>query len=106
MMRSVDELVVMAGRAAEGMLKVATGKEPQEATHSNAATFTAVGEMLNEMAAAARQQQATNKDLLAFMERIANLKVRGASELIERGEWKKIANELQAVAQEALAKRA
>jgi hypothetical protein len=38
----------------------------------------------------------------ASLHRIANLQVRGAAELLERGDWKRIASELQAVAQEAL----
>jgi len=91
-----------AAETAEGIRKVATGKSPETATHSNAESFAAIANMLSTLSHFTLHGIGSFEVLITAVRRISDLQVRGASELIEQENWKKLCMELQAVAQDAL----
>ena len=96
-------LVTAATRTAEGMGKVAGDKPDETPLKSDAHTFRGIARMLNSLSSEARTTSDTCLQLRRVLQRIAMLEVRGATQLIERGDWKKVVSELQAIAQDALA---
>jgi hypothetical protein len=97
-----DMLVAAASEAARGIGEVAGAKPNEAPLQSDARTFRGIATMLTGLCAEASQREEKVCALTAKLRRIANLEVRGAGELIEQGNWKRIASELQAIAQEAL----
>jgi len=95
------ELVAKARKAADGMRQVATGKAPDAETRSDAKSFARLADMLTSLSTAAADNEARLADALGALDRIANLKIRGASSLLGGSDWKKVSSELQAIAQEA-----
>ena len=95
-------LVSAATKTAEGIGKVAGDKPDQTPLKSDAHTFRGIATMLNTLSAEARATNESCAQLRRTLQRIAMLEVRGATELIERGDWKKIVSELQSIAQDAL----
>jgi hypothetical protein len=98
----LNALVAAAAEAARGMGEVAGSKPNETPLRSDARTFRGLATMLTGLVEEARRRDQRLDALGASLHRIANLQVRGAAELLERGDWKRIASELQAVAQEAL----
>lgn len=98
----LNALVAAAQEAAKGM-GAAAGRKPNETElKSDARTFRGLATMLNGLSEEANRREEKLCTLSAKLHRIAGLEVRGAAELIERGDWKKLCAELQAIAQEAL----
>lgn len=95
-------LVAAAGEAAAGMGKVAADKPDQAPVQTDARTFRGLVAMLNGLSEEARQRDERVCGLTAKLHRIARLEVRDAAQLIERGDWKKLTAELQAIAEEAV----
>ena len=95
-------LVSAATRTAEGIGKVAGDKPDKTPLKSDANTFRGIATILNTLSAEARAGSDSCAQLRRTLQRIAMLEVRGATELIERGDWKKIVGELQSIAQDAL----
>jgi len=98
----LNALVAAAAEAARGMGEVAGSKPNETPLHSDARTFRGLATMLTGLAEEANRREQKLSALNAMLRRIANLEVRGATELLERGDWKRITAELQAIAQEAL----
>ena len=98
----VAELIETAKRVSVGMIKVAASKPNDHPLQSNAETFRGAANMLSALSLEVGRLEERTAQLTAKLQRIAGLKVRGASEAIERGDWKFLVEELQAVAQEAL----
>ena len=98
----LNALAAAAAEAARGMGEVAGSKPNETPLHSDARTFRGLATMLTGLAEEARLREQQLSTLGASLRRIANLEVRGAAELLERGDWKRITAELQAIAQEAL----
>lgn len=95
-------LMTAAGEAAKGMGNVADGKPDEAPLQSDARTFRGLADMLTGLSAELRQSNKTVKHLRRILERIAMLEVRGATELIERGDWKGMVDELQTMAHDVL----
>ena len=96
-------LVSAAAKTAEGMGKVAADKPDLTPLKSDAHTFRGIARMLASLSTEARTTSELCAQQRRVLQRIAMLEVRGATELIERGDWKKVVAELQAIAQDALA---
>lgn len=98
----VAELIETANRVSVGMIKVAAAKPNDYPLQSNAETFRGAANLMRALSLEVTRVEERTADLVAKLQRIAGLKVRGASEAIEAGDWKFLVEELQAVAQEAL----
>lgn len=95
-------LVAAAAETARGMDEVAGCKPDETPLKSDARTFRGIATMLAGLSEEARQRDALLGQLAARFRRIADIEVRGGTELIGRGDWRAIAAELQAIASEAL----
>lgn len=102
---TLDELLKKAGAVARSLRGVTDGKPPEERTQSNVETFAAMASMLEALSQAATRPRADAQRWNRALNRIANLEVRNAVELLERQQWSRIAIELQAIAQEAVSGR-
>ena len=98
----VAELIETAKRVSVGLIKVAAAKPNNYPLQSNAETFRGAANLMRALTLEVTRIEERTADLLAKLQRIADLKVRGASEAIEAEDWKALVEELQAVAQEAL----
>lgn len=98
----IAELIETAKRVSVGMIKVAAAKPNDYPLQSNAETFRGAANLMRALTLEVTRVEERTADLVAKLQRIADLKVRGASEAIEAGDWKFLVEELQAVAQEAL----
>ena len=98
----VAELIETAKRVSVGMIQVAASKPNDYPLQSNAETFRGAANLIRALTLEVTRIEERSGDLIAKLQRIADLKVRGASEAIEAGDWKFLVDELQAVAQEAL----
>lgn len=98
----VAELIETAKRVSIGLIKVAAAKPNDYPLQSNAETFRGAANLISALSLEVTRVEEYSADLVAKLQRIAGLKVRGASEAIEGGDWKMLVEELQAVAQEAL----
>ena len=103
MHKDVAELIANAKAVSLGMIKVAAAKPNDYPLQSNAQTFRGAATMLHALSEEVARHEARSADLIAKLQRIADLKVRGAAEAIESGDWKTVVDELQTLAQEALA---
>lgn len=95
-------LVTAATRTAEGMGKVAGAKPDETPLRSDARTFRGIADMLAGLSAEARQSDELAAQLRRVLQRIAMLEVRGGADLVGRGDWKRIVDELQAMAHDVL----
>ena len=100
---SEDRLLELAGQAASRMKQASEGKDAKHVTRSDAGSIGAVAAMLETLVAALVERRAEDRRRTTALERIANLRVRSAVELLEKRDWKKLSAELQAIAEEALA---
>jgi len=98
----VAELIETAKRVSIGLIQVAAAKPNDYPLQSNAETFRGAANLMRALTLEVTRVEERSADLIAKLQRIADLKVRGASEAIEAGDWKYLVDELQAVAQEAL----
>jgi hypothetical protein len=98
----VAELLEAAKRVSVGMIKVAATKPNDYPLNTNAETFRGAANMLNALSLEITRIEERNAELVGKLQRIAGLKVRGAHEAIERGDWKYLVEELQTIAEEAL----
>ena len=98
---SVDALIHTAASATTVLKQVTSGKAADDQAGTNVRTLQQLTEILERMSGELSNRRASGRFETA-LERIAALKVRSASELIEQGKWKKLAEELQAIAQSAL----
>jgi len=98
----VAELLETAKRVSIGMIKVAAAKPNDYPLQSNAETFRGAANLMSALSLEVTRTEERTADLLAKLQRIADLKVRGAADAVEAGDWKYLVEELQAVAQEAL----
>lgn len=101
--KNVADLIVNARAVSLGMIKVAAAKPNDYPLQSNAQTFRGAATMLHALSEEVARHEARTAELVEKLQRIADLKVRGAPEAIQSGNWKSVVDELQAVAQEALA---
>jgi len=102
MNNELAELIANAKAVSLGMIKVAATKPNEHPLQSNAETFRGAANMLNALSHEVARYDQRTCDLVAKLQRIANLQVRGAAEAISDGDWKSVVEELQAVAEEAL----
>jgi hypothetical protein len=102
----IEELIETAKRVSVGMIQVAAAKPNDYPLQSNAETFRGAANLIRALSLEVTRIEERSAELVAKLQRIAHLKVRGASEAIEAGDWKFLVDELQAVAQEALAPNA
>lgn len=100
----VDELIMQADRAVKGMRAASDGKPPETLTETNASTFAALAVLMEQLVTLAKRDRAENKRMAEALDRVATLRVRSAAQLIEQRNWHKIMTEVQAVAQDAIAK--
>ena len=98
---SVDALIHSASSATTVLKQVTSGKAAEDHAETNVRTLQQLTEILERMTGELTSRRASDRFQTA-LDRIAHLKVRSASELIEQGKWKKLADELQAIAQSAL----
>ena len=98
----VAELLETAKRVAIGLIKVAATKPNDYPLQSNAETFRGAANLMSALTLEVTRNEERSAELAAKLQRIANLKVRGAAEAVQTGDWKFLVEELQAVAQEAL----
>jgi hypothetical protein len=98
----VADLIETANRVSVGMIKVAAAKPNDYPLQSNAETFRGAANLMRALTLEVTRVEERTADLIAKLQRIADLKVRGAHEAIAEGDWKFLVEELQAVAQEAL----
>lgn len=97
-----EALVAAAREAARGMGRIAADKPDETLLKTNAHTLRSVAGILTGLAAEMSRRPSTAERAHRALERIAALQIRGGAELLEHGDWKKIASELQAIAQDAL----
>lgn len=102
MSEQLGSLVAAAAKAAEGMGRVAGEKPDGTPLQSDARTFRGIATMLTTLSAEAREHQQTAAQLRRILQRIAMLEVRGAADLVERGDWRSLVEELQAMAHDVL----
>ena len=98
----VAELIETANRVSVGLIQVAAAKPNDYPLQSNAETFRGAANLIRALSLEVTRVDELSAELASKLQRIAGLKVRGASEAIEAGDWKALVEELQAVAQEAL----
>lgn len=98
----VAELLETAKRVSIGMIKVAAAKPNDYPLQSNAETFRGAANLMSALSLEVTRTEERTAELLTKLQRIADLKVRGAAEAVQAGDWKFLVEELQAVAQEAL----
>jgi len=98
----IAELIETANRVSVGLIQVAASKPNDYPLQSNAETFRGAANLIRALTLEVTRVEEYNANLVEKLQRIANLKVRNASEAIEAGDWKSLIDELQAVAQEAL----
>jgi len=98
----IAELIETANRISVGLIKVAAAKPNDYPLQSNAETFRGAANLIRALSLEVTRVEEYSANLVEKLQRIANLKVRNASEAIEAGDWKSLIDELQAVAQEAL----
>ena len=98
----VAELIETAKRVSVGLIQVAAAKPNDYPLQSNAETFRGAANLIRALSLEVTRVDELSAELASKLQRIAGLKVRGASEAIEAGDWKALVEELQAVAQEAL----
>jgi len=98
----IAELIETANRISVGLIKVAAAKPNDYPLQSNAETFRGAANLIRALSLEVTRVEEYSANLIEKLQRIANLKVRNASEAIEAGDWKSLIDELQAVAQEAL----
>ena len=101
---NINELASQAAQAAEKMRHVESGKVPEAPLNSNAASLVAVANILTALSDYARQRNGNIEWATKALDRMANLEVRRAKQLVQDGEWKKLCEELQSLAQEAATK--
>jgi hypothetical protein len=101
--KNVADLIANAKAVSVGMIKVAATKPNDYPLQSNAQTFRGAATMLHALSEEVARHETRNADLLEKLQRIADIRVRGAAEAIQSGDWKTVVDELQAVAQEAIA---
>lgn len=98
----LNKITAQAAEMAAGLRGVAEGKEPTTVTHSDARTFANLASMLSTLALVVSEAKADVDRRTVALDRVANLRIRDATGLLEKQDWKKIATELQSIAQEAL----
>lgn len=98
----VTELLETAKRVSLGMIKVAAAKPNDYPLQSNAETFRGAANLMSALSLEVTRIEERTAGLVDKLQRIADLKVRGAAEAVEAGDWKYLVEELQSVAQEAL----
>jgi len=98
----IAELLETAKRVSIGMIKVAAAKPNDYPLQSNAETFRGAANLMSALSLEVTRTDQRTAELLAKLQRIADLKVRGAAEAVQTGDWKYLVEELQAIAQEAL----
>ena len=96
-----DQLIDRARTTARQMAKAAAGRETTVNAEMPLSLFFDISKMLEQLADAATLPSRPDRETAA-LRRIAELDIRSGSELLELGAWKRIASELQAIAQEAL----
>ena len=97
-----EALVNAAREAARGMGRIAADKPDDALLKTNAHTLRSVAGILTGLATEMGRIAPPAEKMARALDRIASLQVRGAAELLEHSDWKKIASELQAIAQDAL----
>ena len=102
MEKDVAALIANAKAVSLGMIRVASTKPNDYPLQSNAQTFRGAATIMHALSEEVSRHEQRTADLVTKLHRIADLKVRGAAEAIESGDWKSVVNELQALAQEAL----
>lgn len=98
----VTELLETARRVSLGMIKIAAAKPNDYPLQSNAKTFRGAANLMNALSLEVTRVEERTAGLVDKLQRIADLKVRGAAEAVQAGDWKYLVEELQSVAQEAL----
>lgn len=99
---SVDALIQTAASATSVLKQVISGKAEEDHAETNVRTLQQLTNILERLSGELTSRHRTGGRHETALERIAELKVRSASELIEQGKWKKLAEELQSIAQSAL----
>ena len=100
---SAAKLLEAALQTSQGMRAVAEGKPAGTATQSDARSFVGIARLLELLVREVEQQRALARTRGDALARIAELKIRGGSQLVEAGRWQKIAAELREIAGETLA---
>lgn len=99
---NVDTLIQTASSATSVLKQATSGKAAEDHAETNVRTLQQLTELLEGLSGELASRRRAGDRLETALDRIATLKVRSASELIEQGKWKKLAEELQAIAQNAL----
>ena len=98
---NVEDLIRSATTATEVLRQVTSGKAADTPAGTTVHTLQQLGEILERMGRELAERRRVGARHEAALDRIAGLKVRSAGELIEQGRWKKLAEELQEIAQSA-----
>ena len=93
-------LRLAARETAIGLGAVARGKAETHTLESDAKTFKGIARILDGLNEQLEERDALVDKLVAMHRRIADLQIRGATQLLEQQNWRKIATELQAIAVE------
>ena len=97
-----SQLVAAAKAASHGMAQVAAAKPNETVLNTDARTLRGTARILAALTDEFVQHGERLARMEAKMQRIANLQIRGGTDLVSRGEWRCIVEELQAIAQDAL----
>jgi hypothetical protein len=93
-----------AGHALAALNEVIRGQEPDAPVPTNVSSLTDMRSVIEALVADLRRMQGDRDRLRGRLARIARLELRGARDLIETQNWKRVADEMQAIAETALTK--
>lgn len=99
---AVDELVDRAKIISRQMAEAASGREQTANAQMPLDLFITISDVLGRLAIEVEGHKILPSIETRALTRIADLDIRGATELLELGAWKRIAAELQTIAQETL----
>ncbi len=99
---TIEQLLATAAQAGASMKESLAGRPLTDMVNTNIATLAGLIQLIDGLAGHVQARRATADVRDMALSRIANLGIRGGTELVEQGNWRKIAGELQAIAESAL----
>jgi hypothetical protein len=97
-----DLVMQVAARAMNALTDATVGKAPEDSAGTTVETLTRLSDLIASLSAQLVTSKALQRDQTRALERIANLKIRSAAQLVEREDWKAVTAELQAIATDML----
>ena len=97
-----DAVMDVAAQALRALSDATDGKAPDTSAGTTVETLKRLSDLIASLSGQLTASIGIQRDQMRALERIANLKIRSATELVERNDWKAVAAELQAIATDSL----